>query len=128
MAVLIKEIKTYLVAQGIDSANNIYLDLRPDAPDNIISIFEYAGTPGHGREIDERRIQFQVRNTSYTGANAKINAIRDLLDAASPEQIVTLGTSRSTVFSAIQTPFKLEEDARKRTIFACNFRAITERD
>ncbi len=56
MAELLKQIKTYLIAQSIDITANIHLDFKPDSPDNIIVISEYAGSPGSGRDYDSRRI------------------------------------------------------------------------
>lgn len=127
MSELIKDIKNYFIAQSIDSIGNIFLDTIPDAPDSCIAISEYGGEPGPGFDIDARRIQVLIRNTNYSTGKTKINAIRNLLDSTSPEQIVSLA-GREAVFFAIQTPFKLKEDERKRIYFVCNFRVITVRD
>ncbi len=127
MSELIKDIKTYLIAQGIDITGNIFLDTKPDTPDNIIVIYEYPGESSSS-DLTDRRIQVIVRNTDYDNGKTKINSIRNLLDSESPEQIITLSTSRSTVFHALQEPFKLDEDKQKRIIFCCNFRVITTRD
>jgi len=127
MSELLKDIKTYLINQGIDVTGNIFLDFKPDTPDNIIVIGEYPGGPSSS-DLTDRRIQILVRDTDYSTGKTKINSIRTLLDSESPEQIITLSTSRSTVFHALQEPFKLDEDKQKRIIFCCNFRVITTRD
>lgn len=126
MSELIKDIKTYLVNQGIALTSVIFLDSLPDTPDNLIVISEYGGSTSIG--LDEARIQILVRNTSYSTGKTLINSIRALLDTVSVEQFVTLATSRKAVFSAIQRPFKLNEDSKKRITFVCNFKVITVRD
>lgn len=126
MSELIKDIKTYIVAQLSYSESIIFLDSLPDSPDDCISITEYSGSSGLVR--DEARIQVLVRNTSYSSGKTIVNAIRSLLDSTSSEQIVNLSVSRKASFKALQRPFKLKEDERKRVIFICNFRVKSSRD
>ena len=127
MSSLIKDVKSYLVSQLSYTSTDIFLSCQPDAPDNIISISKYAGGSGGG-DVVEHRIQIAVRNTSYATAESKTIAIRNLLDPENPESIITLGTSRPAIFVALQEPFFLREDNRKRSIWCCNFEVTSKRD
>lgn len=126
MSELIADIRNFLIAQNIDSSGNIFLSSLPISPDNIILLSKFNGS--EQGEIQEAQIQLIVRNTSYSAAEVKINTIREFLDNDNPEQIVALKTNRTAVFSAIQSPRFLKEDEKRRKIFFCNFRVITDRD
>ncbi len=127
MSELIDDIKNYLVAQGIAIATNVFLDSMPDEPNNCITIYEYPGKPGYV-SMTNRNVQISLRNSAYSTGKTLINSIRNLLDDKNPEQIITLNVSRKAVFRALQEPFKLRIDSKKRVIFACNFSVRTVRD
>jgi hypothetical protein len=122
----------YLIANSQAAAigTDIFLDTRPDQPDNLISIFEYAGLPTTtGVDALDRRVQVLVRNKSYATARAKAWAIFNLLDRADTRgEGVQLTPDRVAIIQALQTPFKLETDASGRTVFVFNLAVATTRD
>ena len=127
MSDLLKDIKNYLISKSIDTEGNIFLDFLPPSPDNLLVIHEYQGGPGSGK-LTERRIQIECRNSNSITGKSLINSIRNTLDDESPEQTIILNTNRTTVFKALQEPYKLGIDDKKRIIYVCNFRVITNRD
>lgn len=124
-----RDIAQFLIANGQATAigNDVFLDNRPDQPDNLISIFEYAGPPTTiGVEALDRRVQILVRNKSYATARQKAWVIFNLLD--NPERISQYTSNRWAVANALQTPFKLEVDTSNRTVFVFNLSVVTYRD
>lgn len=124
MADFIKNLKTYLIAQGIDVTANIFLDFlpdTPDTPDDCIVIFEYAGNDY--LIMQERRIQVLCRSTVRATALSKAESIRNLLSTANPEQKITLD-SKPYIFKSLQLPFFIEKDNRNRFKCVCNYRII----
>lgn len=132
MSDLLKDIGAFLVSNGIYTkvGTDVVLDSKPDSPDKVCCLFEYPGSPPDpGAEYLDRRVQILTRDTSYSSAKAKAWAIYNLLDKpGNPEDIIQLSDARIAVFSAIQSPFKLEEDSKKRIVFICNYVVTTERD
>jgi hypothetical protein len=123
---LVKDIKNYLVSHSIALTGVIFLNSCPDTPDNIISITQYGGEGG--LNLVKPRVQILVRNTDYATGKALITSIRTLLDSTSPEQFTTFSNNRIAIFSALQEPFPVFDDTRKRNKFICNFRILTVRD
>ena len=114
-------LRTYLIAQGIGTTANIFIDCMPDTPDTAISINEYAGKDG--LILEERRLQIVCRDASYTAAETKALAIRALLSNSNPELSVTLN-SIPYYFKSIQRPFLLNRDERQRCKFVCNYKVV----
>ena len=125
---MIRDIGTYLVAQGLANgiSTDVFLDTRPDNPDDVISIFEYPGPPTTIQDDISRRVQIMVRNKSYASARAKAWAIFNLLDRPD-DRIITVNGRRGW-FKALQQPNKLDIDANNRVIFVFNLEVLTSRD
>lgn len=105
---------------------DVFLDSRPDAPDDVICIFEYQGA---SIDLDcERRIQIIVRNKSYAAAETKAKEISKLLDDPSDPEYNVDFDERCAVFEALHHPYKLETDSKNRTVFVCNFAVNTTSD
>ena len=130
MSDMLKDIKAFLVTNNIYTSSKIYLDSKPDSPEDVCCVFEYQGAPPDpAADFLERRVQVLTRALSYTAAKANAWAIFNLLDKSEdPEDIINLTSSRIAVISAIHQPYKLEEDNKKRTVFVCNYTVLTDRD
>lgn len=128
MAELTRDVATYLIAQGqaVAVGTDIFLDSRPDSPDNLVSVFEYAGEPSTIQDDLSRRIQVLVRNKSYATARAKAWAIHAALDK--PDTRTLTMNSRRAWVRALQQPFKLETDAANRVVFVFNLGVRTSGD
>lgn len=128
MAELTRDVATYLITQSLVTtiSTDIFLDVRPDTPDNLVSVFEYAGEPSTIHDDLSRRIQILVRNKSYAAARAKAWAIHAILDK--PEARTLTMNGRRAWVRALQTPFKLETDASNRVIFVFNLEIRTSSD
>ena len=125
---MIRDIGTYLVAQGLANGigTDVFLDTRPDKPDDVISIFEYPGPPSTIQDDLSRRVQIMVRSISYASSRAKAWAIFNLLDRPDSRTITVNG--RRGWFKALQQPHKLDIDANNRVIFVFNLEVLTSRD
>lgn len=126
MSELVKDIKNYIVSNSLALATVIFLNSCPDTPDNLISITQYGGEGGW--TLVKPRVQILVRNTDYATGKALITSIRTLLDSTSPEQFTKFSNNRVAIFSALQEPFPVFDDTRKRNKFICNFQILTVRD
>ena len=132
LAELIRDVANYIINNSLATSigADIFLDNKPDQPDSLISIFEYAGTPTTtGVSALDRRIQILVRNKSYSVARSKAWAIFNLLDKSEGKgEGIILTQNRVSVINALQQPFKLETDVNERSVFICNYAIATTRD
>ena len=76
------DIMDYLAAQGVNGT--ITRGYMPDAPTDIVTLYEYAGRPP-SRTLDGNRtvkpgLQVVVRSSNYDTARAKLQQIEDVLD------------------------------------------------
>jgi hypothetical protein len=128
MAELTRDIATYLIAQGQATAvgTDVFLDTRPDTPDNAVCVFEYAGEPSTIQDDLSRRVQILVRNKSYATGRAKAWDIHAALDK--PEARTLTMNGRRAWVRALQPPFKLETDDKGRAVFVFNLEVRTSRD
>jgi hypothetical protein len=125
------DLAEYLVANGIGTGDgkDIFRDFTPDTPDNIVILYEYAGSPlNAGIDAANRSIQVRVRDKSYASARARINSIYRLLHTPEDMVKINLPNERWMVGTARQSPYKLMEDSVKRTIFAFNYAVLTYTD
>jgi len=131
LAELIRDVANYLINNSLATSigTDIFLDNKPDQPDNIVSIFEYAGSSTTGVSALDRRIQISVRNKSYSVARSKAWEIFNLLDKSENKgEGIQLTQNRVSVINALQQPFKLETDVNERSVFICNYAIATTRD
>lgn len=115
---------------GVASGGNrdIVVDSMPDAPDNLIAIFEYRGDSSSVANADNRSINVKVRNTSYDDTRSKIWEIYSLYKPENDQKILMLDNTRWCIFKPRGTPFKLETDESDREVFNMNISIITDRD
>jgi len=130
MATLLEDMVTYLIAQGIVTADgtDIWRDSSPDTPDTAVVLYEYAGRGSSiGDVATVRSIQVTARAKRAVDAKAKANAIYKSL-IKEKEPIVYLTTTRYTVLKARQTPFKIGVDESNRIIYGFNLAVTTTND
>jgi hypothetical protein len=106
---------------------DIFLDARPDQPDDLVAVFDTGGYPAQAVLPDLRRtVQITVRSKSYAVARKKIWQIFSLLDR--PENRFIEINNRKMVAQAMQPPLLLERDANNRGVFVFNLAVWTSRD
>jgi hypothetical protein len=127
MADLLRDIGQYLIDNGQAAAigMDLFLDGRPGGPDDAVCLFEYHG-PASVIDAADRRVQVLVRASDYDTARTKAWAIYNLLDRPG-ERIIQLN-GRWTVIHALQTPARIEMDAKHRTVYGFSLAVATTRD
>ncbi|MFO7253131.1 MAG: minor capsid protein [Actinomycetes bacterium] len=124
---LLDDIASYLASQGI---TGVYKGYMPDQPDDLVALFEYAGSPteltmGEGDPVVERPgLQVRVRNRSYPAGRAKIGEVVDALHGLAG---ATINGTRYLLVRALQSPASLGLDAKNRSEFVVNFEVVKER-
>lgn len=122
-------VAAYLASNGLGTAGtSIFVNTKPATPDNIISVFGYAGSPPqrtHDTSGNVRPgIQVWVRDTSAGTGRTRIESVFNLLDGLS-------NTSLSGVFflgvMANQSPIPMGDDENGRKEFVVNFSTIVRR-
>lgn len=107
---------------GTSYGSNVYVDYKPPTPDNIVSVFGYAGQPpehtSDTKGIGKPSVQVWVRNTSASTARSQIESIMTELDGLVN---VTLGSTYYLGIFANQSPEPMGNDELGRTEFAVNF-------
>jgi len=125
---LLDDIAGYLASHGI---TGVYKGFMPDKPDDVMALFEYAGSPteltmGEGDPVVERPgLQVRVRSRSYPAGRAKIQEVVDILHGVAG---VVLGGTRYLLIRANQSPASLGLDQNNRSEFVVNFEVIKESD
>ena len=131
MGNLLLDIVNYLITQGVVTADgtDVFRDNMPDSPDNLVALFEGQGVPAVVCDAENRSVQFQVRNKSYTACKTKIRSIFALFHLNEiEEQYIDFTATRWSLVTCRGTPFKLKEDESKRTVFVFNMSVITHKD
>jgi hypothetical protein len=128
MANFLKEIGQFLitneVAKGLGT--DLFLEQRPDNPDKVVTLFEYAGDPSSaGIDAVVRKVQVMVRDTNAQAAKEKSWNIYNLLDR--PLDRVIKLPERWIIPQAIQTPYRLNIDERNRPVYVFNLSIATQR-
>jgi hypothetical protein len=125
--VMLKEIGTYLQAQGIGTLGaDLFLGLMPDQPDNCIALFEYAGSPPAMHWSGEYPgLQVRVRGTSYEAARSKIGEVINKLHGLHEQM---LSGTRYLLIWAKGSVEILKRDANNRVELFVSFEIIKERD
>lgn len=128
---LLDDIANLLQSKGIGTVNiDIFKGYKPDKPDNLVALFEYAGntmelTMGKNDPVIERPgLQVWVRNYLYPAGRAKIEQV---VDALHGEAELTLDGDRYLLIRANQSPESMGMDANNRSEFVVNFSIIKER-
>lgn len=65
----------------LTGVTNIYIGDKPDAPDNIVCLYNSGGYPRDlvGSQVEEPTFMIHVRNASYAAGEALCSTIKDLL-------------------------------------------------
>jgi len=125
MELLLEDVGGYLQTQGVGTiGTDIFYGFMPDASDNCITLFEYAGSPPDlhwGGEYPG--LQVRVRNKSYATGRTKIEQVKNALHGLAE---TTLGATRYLLVRANQSPQSLGRDANGRTEWVINFTIIKE--
>lgn len=130
MLLLLDDIASYLASFGVGTVGtDIYKGFMPDQPDNLVALFEYAGSPTEltmcdSPTLERPGLQVRVRNISYAAGRAKIEAIVDILHGLGN---TVLGSTRYLLIRANQSPESLGLDANNRSEFVVNFSVLKER-
>jgi hypothetical protein len=128
----------HLIAAGLgtDPDNGgewpCYIALLPDKPDNLLVIYDTAGTidgriMATGETVEHPGIQVLVRGKTHPVAWAKVRAVKEALDAINRTTVTVTGPTDTEyrVLGAHQrgTPLALGQDDNGRMTFSLN--AIT---
>ncbi len=122
-------VAAYLASAGLGAlGTSIFVNVKPATPDNLISVFGYAGSPPertHDTSGNARPgIQVWVRDTSAGTGRTRIESIFNLLDGIA-------NTSLSGTFfqeiAANQSPIPMGADANGRYEYSLNFSTIVRR-
>jgi len=129
LAELTRDMALYLRDQGHVTAINmdVFLDNRPDKPDNLVSIYDTGGFPAEQAITDlKRTAQMLIRDKSYDAARIKAWDIYKALDK--PGNRVIISNGRKMLVKAVQPPTFLNRDASDRALFVFNIQMWTSRD
>jgi len=127
------DIKDKLVASGLGTFAAttgwaIYVGSRPEAPDDVISIYDTQGTNmnplAKGVEIGKYTFQIQVRAGSYVNAHDKIEAIEAVLDRLK----LTVGSTYYSAINRVKLIAFSGYDADNRAIWVQDYTAIRQID
>lgn len=126
MSDLLLDLVNYLkVAELVtgDGADT-FRDFTPDMPDKIVTLREYAGSPGFA---DVRSVQIVVRDIDAEDAKDRAWSIFKALDVPE-DRILSISSARWGIVQARQTPFKIGIDERNRCLWGFNLAVTTSRD
>lgn len=107
------DLKAFLMAHNIGSADSITLDRMPDQPDECIGLFLYAHAPRSGA----RRVHVQVRRFDAAAAYSAAYDIFNLLDSGTKETKINFTPDRWCIARPTAGPKKLTEDTRGRFVY-----------
>lgn len=131
---LLDDIRTYLVAQGIAGGSTgwpIYEGFMPDDQDQMIGLFETGGYPADTLLRENARVTFQVRMRSSEFAYASVRSKWEAVFAALQDAQETTGSPKFlvgyTFIQALQVAPLLFNDSKKRPNATVNFRVLKAR-
>lgn len=129
---LLDEVATYLIAQGVGSSGStwgIYKGFLPPSPDKVIGLFETGGFPNDGRgdsSVDRPTFQVMVRGDAfgYSTARSKIGGARVSLETVGNSN---MGGRRYLHCVAQQEALFIGPDENSRPRLVMNFTALRSR-
>lgn len=126
---LLNDIANYLQLNGIGTNGvTLFQNDLPEVPDNAVAIYEYAGEESikshNGEFIDIPYLMVMVRGATYDVAEAKMSAIRTVLDGLA--NTVLSGTMYLNCFS-LRPPVSLGMDDLLRTVLTQNYKIMKAR-
>jgi hypothetical protein len=118
---LLLDIVNYLISKGLATADgeDIFRDFIPEAPDNIVVLYEYAGDSALYYESSvNRSIQISVRDVSAD--NARMKALDIYKALLSDTARVDFTDTRWGMVYLRQPPFKIDIDKQNRVTYGFN--------
>lgn len=124
---LLEAISAYLIQEDIAAEDNIFRDFTPEAPDHVVMLKEYTGSPDvQHEEAVHRSVQFSVRDVSPIVAKSKATLIYKRLKTAN--RIVHFTDEWWGQVFLRQPPFKIKVDANERVLYGFNTGITTRID
>lgn len=127
---LLLDIVTYLTNKGIVEGDGIdtFRDFIPEAPDNVIIVTEYQGSPPVPYDsVVHRSVQLSVRDKNADIARRKSLEIFKVLqeDSHNNSQRVDFTSERWGQVSLRQPPFRISTDNSDRVRYGFNIGITT---
>jgi hypothetical protein len=121
MAILIDELKDYLVAQGVGTfGTNLFIGFEPTTPKNLISLFPLGSTKPPSALGDQKEypvVQIRIRSETYPWGYNKAKQIFALLH----RQNNVLATLRGRCFALSSEPLYLGHGENGECLFSQNY-------
>ena len=128
---LLEDITTYLTGLGLVAGDGIdvYRDFKPEAPDNIVSLHEYAGDPvSPYTNVVHRSVQVVVRNRSAIEAQRIAIKLFKAFVSADESLRIDFTPTRWAQVHIRQTPHKFMQDESDRVHYGFNLGITTTID
>lgn len=118
--------KKVVKGDGVDT----FRDFIPDAPDSLVALVEYTGSPPVPYELAvHRSVQISARDKSADNARSKALEIFEALRGAMNEDSrIDFTADRWGQVSLRQTPFRLGTDKSDKVTYAFNVGVTTTID
>ena len=114
-----EDLKAYIEGKGYGT---VYMDRKPDSPDNTISLFVYHNMPALDGGIT-RRVQAQVRHISASEAYRIAHELAVLFDSGLDEDLIWLSTDRWAVCRPTSGARHMGYDNKGRPTYYIEFAA-----
>lgn len=114
-----EDLKAYIEGKGYGT---VYMDRKPDSPDNTISLFVYHNMPALDGGIT-RRVQAQVRHISASEAYRIAHELAVLFDSGLGEDLIWLSTDRWAVCRPTSGARHMGYDNKGRPTYYIEFAA-----
>jgi hypothetical protein len=124
---LLLDIVLFLVSKSLCTGDGIdaFRDFKPEAPANIVCVFEYMGAPPVSYEDKvHRSVQVLVRNSNANEARQRCVNIFNQFHTES--KLIHFTDTRWGQVSLRQTPFRLETDSLNRVTYCFNMGITTD--
>lgn len=128
---LLLDIVTYLTSKGVIEGDGIdtFRDFVPEAPDSLVSITEYSGSPGVKFDpAVHRSVQISVRDKRADVARSKSLEIYKVLVSETEDGRIDFTPERWGQVSLRQPPFRMKTDASDRVTYGFNIGVTTTID
>lgn len=126
---LLLDIVKYLQTNNLVEGDGVdaFRDFLPEAPDNLVTLYEYSSLPVVNYETAvNRSVQILVRNSNSNSARELALEIYKSLYSTSTR--IDFTPDRFAAVYIRQTPFKLRIDESNRTIYCFNIGVTTSID
>ena len=114
-----EDLKAFIEGKGYGT---VYMDRKPDSPDNVISVFVYHSMPALDGGIT-RRVQAQVRHISASEAYRIAHELAVLFDSGLGEDLIWLSTDRWAVCRPTSGARHMGYDNKGRPTYYIEFAA-----